>query len=267
MKKKLYLLGLLALPFFLYCGWHTYAPTPATSSEMQPSTLKHLGIIMDGNRRWARKSGLLPWLGHRKGVEPVKATIEFCLEQGIEHLTLYAFSLENFKRSQEELDFLFNMLAREIASEELDNLFKKGVKVRFFGDAARFPSQLVELIKDTEKKTEKGGRLNLNLLFCYGGRQELFAAAQKLARAVKQGLIDPTTLSESEFEACLWTGDIPVPELIIRTGGAQRLSNFLPYQSAYSELYFSTLFWPEMTEKELKKAIAWFSQQTRNTGK
>lgn len=221
---------------------------------------------MDGNRRWARKAGLAPWIGHRKGVEPVKTTISFCLKHNIPYLTLYAFSLENFKRPQKELDFLFNTLAQEIASKELNELFEQGIKVRFVGDKSLFPRQLVPIIEEIEEKTRNGTRLELIILFCYGGRQELFAAAHKLAQGVKEGVFNLATVTQQDFESCLWTSNVPTPDIIIRTGGMQRLSNFLPYQAAYSELYFLTCFWPEITEEHLVDALLWFKDRPRNFG-
>ncbi len=248
--------------YILSQGWHAFSKR---DDAMLPS-IKHLGVIMDGNRRWAKKSGLSPWIGHRKGVEPVKATISFCLKHNIPYLTLYAFSLENFKRSQQELDFLFNTLAQEIASKELGELFEQGIKVRFIGDRSLFPSQLVPIINDIEEKTAGGTRMELTILFCYGGRQELFEAAKKLAHEVKEGRVDSSMITQKDFEACLWTGNLPTPELIIRTGGMCRLSNFLPYQAAYSELYFLKCFWPDITEDHLIDALLWLKDRPRNFG-
>jgi undecaprenyl diphosphate synthase len=232
------------------------------AERLQKQPINHLGIIMDGNRRWAQKQGLKPWLGHKEGVNPIKETISFCLEHKIKDLTLYTLSLENLKRPQEELTYLFDVLAKELASKELDDLFKNGIRVRFIGDRALFPSQLVPIINDIEKKTELNNKLNLNLLFCYGGQQELAAAAQKCCQTYHSS----NPLSTAEFKSCLWSAELPPLDLVIRTAGDQRLSNFLPVQSAYSELYFISIFWPDLTKEHLIDAALFFLKSKRNFG-
>jgi undecaprenyl diphosphate synthase len=236
------------------------------STSRADAGIQHLGIIMDGNRRWARKRGFAPWLGHRQGADPVKTTIKFCLEHKIPYLTLYAFSLENFKRSPQELDFLFNVLAQELVSKELGALFERGVRVRFVGDRSYFPAQLVKLIDEVEEKTKEGKKLTLIILFCYGGRQEIVHAVRTLAQAVKKGDLTPEQITPDLFEEYLWTGRVPAPDLIIRTGGMKRLSNFLSYQSAYSELYFLDCYWPEITEQHLNDALREYHQRLRSFG-
>jgi len=241
---------------------------PATLSEpelharLEQKPLKHLGIIMDGNRRWAKKQGFKPWLGHKKGVDPVKEVISFCLEYHIPELTLYVFSLENFKRPQEELSYLFDVLAQEIASKEFDEIMQKGVRIRFIGDRTQFPKQLVSIIHDTETKSSAHTNLKLNLLFCYGGQQELVAAVSTLV-AIKK---DQQPITQKDLIAALWSADLPPVDLIIRTGGDQRLSNFLPVQSAYSELYFLACYWPELTRTHLREAINAYTNSKRNFG-
>lgn len=265
MKKILFA---LFLSFFASCYLFRkfHAVAPLNSSIVTSSTISHLGIIMDGNRRWARRSGIAPWLGHRKGVDPVKTVIKFCLKYKIPYLTLYAFSLENFKRPQQELDFLFNTLAKEIASDELDELFKQGVRVKFAGDQSLFPAQLIPVIKDVEHKTKDGQNLVLTILFCYGGQQEIIHAVRAIADAVKSGMLESDAITRESFTEFLWTGNIPSPDLIIRTGGMKRLSNFLPYQSAYSELYFLDTYWPDITEQDLNQAVGTFEQRARTFG-
>jgi undecaprenyl diphosphate synthase len=228
---------------------------------LQDKPLKHLGIIMDGNRRWAKQHGFKPWIGHRKGVDPIKETLTFCKEHGIAQLTLYVFSLENFKRPQEELSFLFDVLAQEIASKEMESLFKEGVCVRFIGDRTLFPAQLVPIITDIEQKTAHHSNLYLNLLFCYGGQQEIAAAAN----AVREQSSDEP-VSWDTFKKYMWSADLPAIDLVIRTAGDQRLSNFLPMQSAYSELYFTSCFWPELTKEDLQEAVSFFLRSKRNLG-
>lgn len=216
--------------------------------------LKHLGIIMDGNRRWAKKQGLKPWIGHKEGVNPIKETLSFCQEHGIKELTLYVLSLDNLKRPQEELSYLFDVLAQEIASKEFEGLVKRGIRVRFIGDRTKFPAQLVPLIEDIEAQSAANQHVNLNLLFCYGGTYEIEAAAAACGG-------DP-----EKFQASLWSRDIPPLDLIIRTGGCKRLSNYLPIQSTYAELYFSDRLWPELTKKDLHEAVRFFVEAKRNFG-
>jgi len=230
---------------------------------LQEKPLRHLGIIMDGNRRWAQHQGLKPWIGHRKGVDSIKETLQFCKDYAVPELTLYVFSLENFNRPQEELSFLFDILAQEIASSEMDNLFKEGVRVRFIGDRALFPEKLLPLINDIEHKTALHTNLKLNLLFCYGGQQEMVAAA----RAIKNASVSDASLTWDQLKEHMWSAELPTIDLIIRTAGDQRLSNFLPMQSAYSELYFTPRLWPEITKDDLMQAADFFVNTKRNFGK
>lgn len=238
---------------------------PDLSKLLAQQPIKHLGIIMDGNRRWAKKQGLEKWIGHREGVNPVRDTLAFCIEHQIQHLTLYVFSLENFKRPSQELSYLFDILAQEVASKEFNDLMDKGVKVAFIGSRNLFPHKLIPLINDIEEKTKNNTKLSLNLLFCYGGQQELLAAAQELCKRVQNGTGKiPETFED--FKKALWSHDIPPIDLLIRTGGDQRLSNYLPVQSTYSELYFIPCYWPEMTKKELEEAALFFVRSKRNFG-
>lgn len=241
---------------------HSISPE-ALKLALQEKPLKHLGIIMDGNRRWAQSQGLKPWIGHRKGVDSIKETLQFCKEYAVPELTLYVFSLENFNRPPEELSFLFDILAQEIASHEMENLFKEGVRVRFIGDRALFPQKLVPLITDIEQKTAQHTNLTLNLLFCYGGQQEMAAAA----RAITARTSAEEFANWEQFKKYLWSAELPNIDLVIRTAGDQRLSNFLPMQSAYSELYFTPCLWPEMRKEDLMQAAEFFVNCKRNFGK
>lgn len=228
--------------------------------------LKSLGIIMDGNRRWARKQGFKPWIGHKEGVAPLKTTVKFCLEHDIPSLTLFVFSLENFKRSAEELHFLFDVLAQEVAGKEFQELHENGVKIRFIGDRIQFPAQLIPLIEDIELKTLHNTKLSLNLLFCYGGQQEVVAATQEIARKVARRELRADAVTAADFEAALWTAGIPPFDLIIRTGYEKRISGFGLYKSAYSELYFMDCYWPEVTEQHLIDAVLSYARRERRHG-
>jgi len=227
--------------------------------------IKHLACIMDGNRRWAKKRGWLPWLGHREGIAAARRTIEFCLEKGIPFLSLYTFSIENFSRPKKELDFLFAVLIDEVR-KQLDEFIEKGVRLRFIGDRALFPEKVLPVCEDMEAKTAHLNALNLNLLFCYGARQEILNSIKTIVHKVKAGLIAEEDISEHNVQEHLWTQGIPEPEIIIRTGGVKRLSNFLLYQAAYSELYFLDCLWPELSKQHLQDAITFFNNCQRNFG-
>jgi undecaprenyl diphosphate synthase len=271
MKKiTIALLAILALTpefFGAYYLYKKYTALTAPSGEQTDTNIKHLGVIMDGNRRWAQQAGKAKWLGHKAGVEPLKTTAEFCLKNKIPYLTAYAWSLENFKRPQEEQDYLFNVLAQEVASKEFQELHEHGVKIRFVGDRTTFPKQLVPLFTDIENKSKDNTKLTLNILFCYAGPQEIIAAARTLAEKVARHEMKPSDINAQTFEAATWLGSMPAPDLIIRTGKVNRLSGFLTYQSAHSELYFMDCFWPEVTKKHLIKALEDYKNRKRNFGK
>lgn len=275
-KKIVYsILFFAVLIFCAYSAWLCYRYTlwktleePQENSAIEPAKgIKHLGIIMDGNRRWAKSHGYKPWIGHKKGVEPVRTTLEFCIKNQIPYLTLYVFSLENFNRPQQELAYLFDVLAQQIADQELDKLFKEGIKVRFIGERSLFPEKLKTLIEDIETKTQHGTKLNVNLLFCYGGQQEIVAACKKLAQKCAQGILMPEEITPELFADSLWSAPVPPPDLIIRTAGDQRLSNFLTWSAAYSELTFLPCFWPEITQEMLIKTVNNFYNRKRTFGR
>ncbi|MGE0207034.1 MAG: polyprenyl diphosphate synthase [Candidatus Babeliales bacterium] len=227
--------------------------------------MKHLAVIMDGNRRWAKQRGLRPWLGHRQGAESIKRIVDFCLKKGISYLSLYTFSLENFRRPESELSFLFDLIKHE-SLKQLDLFLKYGVRVRFVGDRSLFPDSIKPTIEKLETETGHLTNLNLNFLFCYGARQEIVGGIKKLLSKVKDGVLAEQDISEEAFSECLWTAGMPEPELIIRTGGAVRLSNFLLFQAAYSEFYFLDCLWPEIEEKHLLAAYQQFEDCKRNFG-
>ena len=212
--------------------------------------IAHLACIMDGNRRWARKYGLPSVMGHREGVKTVEQVIKYCLEKGIKYLSLYTFSLENFKRSVEEKSFLFNLIAEQ-AKDKLSKALEGGIRVRFLGDRSLFPPHIKEVCEELERKTADQKKIVVNFLFCYGGQQEIVAACKNILVDVEQGIVKRDEITVDLFRTHLWTGDCPPPEIVIRTGGVKRLSNFLSFQSAYSELFFSDTFWPAFTIEEL----------------
>ena len=228
--------------------------------------MQHLAIVPDGNRRWAKQHKLESILGHKTGMDTVKHAITVCLENNIKYLSFYTFSLENFKRDEAEKSYLFSMLAKGF-TRELPSLIEHGIKVQFIGDQNYFPDVLRGVIDDVTKQTAHCTTLQLNLLFCYGGKSELVHAARALARQVAQGTLDPNAIDEVMLSDSLWTKGIPDPDLIIRTGGAIRLSNLLLFQAAYSELMFLDCFWPEVTKEKLQQCITNFAGIKRNFGK
>lgn len=268
MKKLMIalLLALMALGIWFFMRKQQLPSSELLKEQLTAHPLHHLGIIMDGNRRWAKKHGFKPWIGHKEGVKSVKAAIEFSLEFGIKELTLYVLSLENLKRPEEELAYLFDILAPELAGKEFDELFKQGIHVRFIGDRTKFPAQLVPIITDIEKKTATHDKLFLNLLFCYGGQQELVAAAQKICTLCAEKKITPESIDKEIWMQALWSGALPPLDLIIRTAGDQRLSNYLPVQSAYADLYFTSTLWPDLTKEELFEAVKFFLKAKHTLG-
>lgn len=242
------------------------ASTQHTSAASFDGLITHLAVVPDGNRRWAKERGLDPWIGHREGVKPLKTAVQFCIKHKIPYLSAYVFSLENFRRPEKEVSYLFDVLANDIFTNELDDLIKNGVRVRVVGDRAAFPEKLRTVIEHAEERTKEGTALTLVFLFCYGGQQELVASVRDIARAVADRTLSPDSIDEKIIADHLWTHDIPNPELIIRTGGMQRLSNFLLYRAAYSELCFMKKYWPDVTERDLEEALEQFAQTTRNFG-
>jgi len=227
--------------------------------------MQHIAIIPDGNRRWAAANKLQTFLGHRKGKDSVKSAITVCIKNNINHLSIYTFSLENFNRSEEEKNYLFSMLVQEL-TDTLPEMMKKGVRIRFIGDASYFPEQTKEMINTTQEETKNNDKLNLNLFFCYGAKQEMVHAARALAKQVKDGKLNIDDINEKTISDHLWTAGIPDPDLMIRTSDAVRISNFLLYQSAYTEFKFLNCFWPEVTENLLQKCIDDFNGVKRNFG-
>jgi len=227
--------------------------------------INHIACIMDGNRRWAKKQGILLGKGAAEGLNKVSVPVDFCLAHKIPYLSLYTFSIENFKRSDYEKEFLFNLLLNN-GKKQADDMAAKNVRVRFVGERSLFPADVKSVIDHIEQKTASCTALVLNLLFCYGGRQELLSAVHQILEEKTAVGAVKTELTEDEFKKYLWMGDIPDPDLIIRTGSVQRLSNFLTYQAAYSELYFTDCLWPDITEKHLETAVAYYNECKRNFG-
>ncbi len=227
--------------------------------------MRHLACIMDGNRRWAKQNKLESLMGHRHGAESIQRVIDFCLKNRIEYLSLYTFSIENFNRSKKECTYLFNLVSTEVKNR-LNDFIKHNIRVRFIGDRSLFPESVRPTIDEVEAKTKHLSRLQINFLFCYGSRQEIIGGIKSLFKKIKDGLISEDDISEDSFAQQLWTAGIPEPDLILRTGGVVRVSNFLLYQAAYSEFYFLDCFWPEISETHLQGALNHFNECKRNFG-
>ena len=225
----------------------------------------HVAIIMDGNGRWANARGLPRTAGHRKGAEAVRRTVEAAIELGISHLTLFGFSAENWKRPATEIDDLMGLLRRYLQAE-LKRLHKENIRLRVIGDRTRLPPDVVRQITDAETLTQGGRRLNFTIAISYSGRQDILTAARALAKAAAAGQVNPDTIDEASFSAALSTDGIPDPDLLIRTSGEQRISNFLLWQSAYSELVFINKLWPDFGKEDLADAVREFQTRDRRYG-
>ncbi len=224
--------------------------------------ITHLACVMDGNRRWATRQGLLSWNGHRAGAEKVEVAINFCLEYKIPYLSLYTFSLENFKRSEQERSYLFDLVMQQ-AESYVPKFIEKGAKIQFVGDLSLFPESVQKVCAKVEEQTACGNNLQVDFLFGYGARQEILAATKLCAQKVLAG----EEITKEMFESFLWTAGTPDPDVIIRTGGVQRLSNFLLYQSAYTEIRFLDTLWPDVTHSEILQAVTSAVQAQKNIGK
>lgn len=229
---------------------------------VKSTNLRHIAIIMDGNRRWAKEKFLPSAVGHQKGVESLKNTMRIFDEYGIKYLTVYAFSTENWKRKKEEVEFLMGLLAKTL-SNELDEMHKENVKIKFLGDVEKLNSELIKIVRNAEEKTKNNTGVNLNIAFNYGARDEITNAVKAI---IKSG-INAEEITEETISKYLYTKDIPDPDLLIRTGGEKRISNYLLWQLAYSELYVTDTFWPDFDRNELDKAIKEYEHRNRRFGK
>jgi undecaprenyl diphosphate synthase len=230
-----------------------------------PAPPAHVAIIMDGNGRWAKARGLPRIAGHRRGAEAVRRTIEAAAELGISYLTLFGFSSENWKRPSDEINDLMGLL-RHYLRGEIAELHRQGVRLVVIGDRARLAPDIVTLIENAEQLTRDNGRLTLIVALSYGGRADIVRAARKLAQEVAAGRIEPSAIDEVRLSDSLFTAGIPDPDLLIRTSGEQRISNFLLWQSAYTELVFIDTLWPDFGRDDLEKALSDFYGRERRYG-
>lgn len=223
----------------------------------------HLGIIIDGNRRWAKKRGLPSFEGHRKGLNQVGKMGELCKKRGIKIVTLYTFSTENWNRSKKEVSYLMNLFSEALNKKNIKKLHQRKIKLQVIGQREKLSKLLQKRIKKAEELTKNNKEGILNLAISYGGRPEIIQAIESIIKKK----ISADKITEDLINQNLWTAGLPYPDLIIRTGGAQRLSNFLTWQSAYSEFYFTKKCWPAFTEKDLDKALIDYSQRQRRFGR
>ncbi|MFA5105530.1 MAG: polyprenyl diphosphate synthase [Candidatus Micrarchaeia archaeon] len=229
--------------------------------------IKHIAIIPDGNRRWAKRRGISKQEGYEIGIRKLGYVLKWCREKDIRMVSLWGFSTENFLRDSAELSMLFDTFSKKLSlalARKAENE-KYGVRVRFIGRPDYFPADIRKKIKSLEEETSKYSKYQVNLFFGYGGRNEILDAVNRIAQDVKAG--KRARVDERAFEKYLYTAGTPDPDMIIRTSGEQRLSGFLPWQAAYTELYFSKKLWPDFQKKDFMKAIKWYETRKRRFGK
>jgi undecaprenyl diphosphate synthase len=234
--------------------------------QVRGAVPRHVAIIMDGNGRWARERLLPRPLGHRSGMKAVREVVEGAVEVGLEYLSLYAFSLENWQRPSTEVSALMSLLEEYIA-REVDELRTRGVRVRVLGDLERLTPAAAAAVQRVIEETAHNDRLTLNLFISYGGRAELVRAVRLLASEAAAGEIRPEAIEEADVRRHLYTADCPDPDLLIRTSGEQRISNFLLWQLAYTELFISQVLWPDFGRSELYEAVLDFQSRERRFGR
>jgi tritrans,polycis-undecaprenyl-diphosphate synthase [geranylgeranyl-diphosphate specific] len=231
---------------------------------------EHIAIILDGNRRWALKKALNPWMGHKEGAEKVEKLLDWCFDLKVKSVTLYAFSTENFQRPKREINEIMQLLEEKLQKLFSDErIHKNKVRVRVIGRTRLLPKSLQKLIAEVEECTKNYDKHFLNIAIAYGGRAEIVDAARKIAEKVHDGEIAPGDITEKMFEKHLYTSYLPKqdPDLIIRTSGEERLSGFLLWQSAYSELFFLDVFWPEFRKIDLLRAVRTYQKRKRRFGR
>jgi undecaprenyl diphosphate synthase len=245
----------------------TERPVEAASRSRDEGAgrVRHLAIIMDGNRRWAVRRGMARTEGYRAGIEALRRVVRAAPDLGIEILTVYAFSTENWRRPQTEIDVLMQLLV-EFLERETPELRAEGVRLATIGDIARMPPAQQQALAQAIEATAGGRRLLLNLALNYGGRSEIVRACRRLAEQVRAGQLDPADIDETRFGLALDTGDLPDPDLLIRASGEERLSNFLLWQLAYTEIWVTDTLWPDFDRSDLQEALAAFATRERRYG-
>jgi undecaprenyl diphosphate synthase len=235
-------------------------------AEGGPRRPHHVAIIMDGNHRWAKARRLPGAAGHRAGARNVRPVAEACADEGVKVLTLFAFSTENWQRPTREVNLLLDLM-RNVLDNDIDELNERGVRLRIIGDRERFAADLQMRMQRVETLTCDNREMTLNIAANYGGRWDIAKAARELAADVAAGRVSAESVDEALFARYLSLGDLPAPDLCIRTGGDARISNFLLWDFAYTELYFTDLFWPAFSRQDLNEALAWFQERQRRFGR
>ena len=226
---------------------------------------QHIAIIMDGNGRWAKSRGLPRTAGHAAGAETFRTIATYCREIGIKYLTVYAFSTENWKRPMEEVSAIMGLLKKYLM-EAIRDMEKEKVRFVFFGDLSPLPTELRELAEQTQARSAVYAGCQVNICLNYGGRDEILRAAKALAAECAAGKRTPEELTEGDLSAHLWSAEVPDPDLVIRPSGEERISNFLLWQSAYAEYYFTDVCWPDFSKEELRRALAAYQSRSRRFG-
>ena len=237
-------------------------PTNLNSQKLP----QHIAIIMDGNGRWAKKQGLPRIVGHRKGAENLKQILGYCKNWGINILTVYAFSTENWGRPKVEVEFLMNLF-ENMLDRELQEMHSQGVRITFLGNITSLPLSLQKLVEGAMAETIGNREISFNVAINYGSRQEITRACRNLAAMVKEGKLEPDAIDENTLQKSLYTANLPDPDLLIRTSGEMRLSNFLLWQLAYTELYLTDTLWPDFTGEEFRLALIAYQKRERRFGK
>ena len=232
---------------------------------VKQNNLQHIAVIMDGNRRWAKLHNLPSAFGHKKGVDSLKKVVRACDDFGIKYLTVYAFSTENWHRTKEEVSFLMDLLAKTLG-DELDELHQNNVVIRFLGDISQLSKKLQDVVSNAEEKTKNNSGVNLQIAFNYGARDEILKAVKSISKKVLDKKLNIDDITEDTISNELYTKDIPNPDLLIRTGGEKRISNYLLWQIAYSEILVVKEFWPEFDKNALAKAVEEFNLRNRRFG-
>lgn len=236
------------------------------SEVVKTTNLQHIAIIMDGNRRWAKEKNLPSAFGHKKGVEALKTTLRACNDFGIKYLTVYAFSTENWNRKQEEVDFLMDLFAKTLKNE-LSEMHKENVVINFIGDLDKLNPKLQEILHNAVEVTKNNTGVRFQIAFNYGSRLEILQAVQNIAKQVQNGAIKPENITEQTISDNLYTKNIPDPDLLIRTSGEKRISNYLLWQIAYSEIYVTDQYWPDFDRTSLARAVEEYHNRNRRFGK
>ena len=234
---------------------------------MAENKVRHLGVIMDGNRRWAKKHMFTSVMrGHEKGLDAFMDTCTWCQDEGIPYLTVYAFSTENWERSREEVSSLFKLMGK-FFRDEIDTCINRDIRIKVIGDLSRLDDESMETVRKAESMTAHCRNLLVQIAISYGGRDEIVRAIKAYAEKAARGDVDPENLTEKEFESYLDTAGVPDIDLVIRTGGNRRLSNFFPWQTVYSEIWFTDVLWPDFSKADMKAALDYYETIKINKGK